>query len=185
MTKAERIRELTRNDSLFAKLRRDNQQEYIRKRLRAVDQVLSGKSLMAAAKAVGIGVESVSRWADILAEKGMDEGLLVLARPRRLARPQKLSPVRKAYLYEIIRERKPDQFGLDANRWTGEVVAEVLLRLWGVALRDSRIYQILDELGLSYQKAHRDYAEASPEAQAQFMETVKKNNRTKAAWRSH
>lgn len=43
-----------------------------------------------------------------------------------------------------------------------------------VQLKDSRIYELLEELGLSYQRAHRDYANADRQAQKEWVETVKK-----------
>ena len=45
---------------------------------------------------------------------------------------------------------------------------------WGVKLKTSRIYEILEELNLSYQKAHRDYANADKDKQKNFVETLKK-----------
>jgi transposase len=47
---------------------------------------------------------------------------------------------------------------------------------WGIELKDSRIYEILDSLNLSHQKAHRDYANADSSRQQQFVETLKKNS---------
>jgi hypothetical protein len=44
-----------------------------------------------------------------------------------------------------------------------------------VQLKDSRIYELLEELGLSYQRAHRDYATADRAAQKDWVEAVKKN----------
>ena len=41
-------------------------------------------------------------------------------------------------------------------------------------LRDSRIYAILKELGLSHQKAHRDYENADPLVQQEFVSSLKK-----------
>ena len=38
-----------------------------------------------------------------------------------------------------------------------------------------RIYEILNELNLSYQKAYRDYANASQEQQKTFILSLKKN----------
>lgn len=45
----------------------------------------------------------------------------------------------------------------------------------GVELKESRIYEILDELNLSHQKAHRDYANADKEQQNIFVSNLKKN----------
>ena len=50
-----------------------------------------------------------------------------------------------------------------------------------VQLKDSRIYELLEELGLSYQRAHRDYANADPQAQKEWVETVKKTS-ISATW---
>jgi transposase len=48
-------------------------------------------------------------------------------------------------------------------------------------LKDSRIYDILADLGLSHQKAHRDYENGDPEVQKEFVATIKKNSRTQAS----
>ena len=40
----------------------------------------------------------------------------------------------------------------------GKVISNVIELRWGVELKTTRIYEILNELNLSYQKAHRDYA---------------------------
>lgn len=45
---------------------------------------------------------------------------------------------------------------------------------WGVKLKSTRIYEILNELNLSYQKAHRDYANAEKEQQKLFIWKLKK-----------
>jgi transposase len=54
------------------------------------------------------------------------------------------------------------------------IISEVIKKLWDVDLKTSRIYDILAELRLSHQKTHRDYANASPEEQKEFVETLKK-----------
>ena len=53
-------------------------------------------------------------------------------------------------------------------------MSEVIEQRFEVRLKDSRIYELLDELGLSYQRAHRDYANADLQAQKEWVETVKK-----------
>ncbi|WP_250123572.1 winged helix-turn-helix domain-containing protein [Chroococcidiopsis sp. CCMEE 29] len=53
-------------------------------------------------------------------------------------------------------------------------MSQVLQQRWQISLKDSRIYEILDELGVSYQKVHRDYANAEPMQQQAFVQQVKK-----------
>ena len=45
----------------------------------------------------------------------------------------------------------------------GKIISNVIELRWGVRLKTMRIYEILNELNLSYQKAYRDYANASQE----------------------
>ena len=56
----------------------------------------------------------------------------------------------------------------------GKVISNVIELRWGVELKTTRIYEILNELNLSYQKAYRDYANASQEQQKTFILSLKK-----------
>ena len=56
----------------------------------------------------------------------------------------------------------------------GKITSNVIELRWGVKLKTTRIYEILNELNLSYQKAHRDYANASQEQQKTFILSLKK-----------
>lgn len=86
-----------------------------------------------------------------------------------------MSAEQKQQLKTMLEEQKPTDYGIDRYIWTGRTIIEVIKVRWDVELKDSRIYQILDELGMSHQKAHRDYENADPEAQKEFVATVKKN----------
>jgi len=75
----------------------------------------------------------------------------------------------------MILEQKPIEYGIDRNIWTGEILSNVIKYRWNIELKSARIYEILAEFNLSYQKAHRDYANADKEQQKQFVSTLKKN----------
>ena len=75
----------------------------------------------------------------------------------------------------MILEELPRDYGVDRNIWTGKIISNVIELRWGVKLKTTRIYEILNELNLSYQKAHRDYANASQEQQKTFILSLKKN----------
>ena len=62
----------------------------------------------------------------------------------------------------------------------GKIIVEVIKQKWEVDLKTSRIYEILDNLNLSHQKAHRDYDNADPEKQKKFVKVLKKNAPEKA-----
>ncbi|WP_370497277.1 winged helix-turn-helix domain-containing protein [Trichodesmium erythraeum] len=53
-------------------------------------------------------------------------------------------------------------------------MSNVIELRWGVKLKTTRIYEILNELNLSAQKAHRNYANTSQEQQKTFILSLKK-----------
>ncbi len=76
----------------------------------------------------------------------------------------------------MLLQQRPSDYGIDRQIWTGAIIAQVMEQRWGVQLKDSRIYELLHELGLSHQRGHRDYANADRQQQQQWVETVKKNS---------
>ena len=56
----------------------------------------------------------------------------------------------------------------------GKIISNVIELRWGVKLKKTRIYEILNELNLSVQKAHRNYANVSQEQQKTFILSLKK-----------
>ena len=56
----------------------------------------------------------------------------------------------------------------------GKIISNVIELRWGVKLKTTRIYEILNELNLSAQKAHINYANASQEQQKTFILSLKK-----------
>jgi transposase len=94
---------------------------------------------------------------------------------------QRLSAIR---YQRMILEERPKKYEIDREIWTGKIIATVINQKWGVELKTSRIYEILDELNLSHQKAHRDYANADPHKQKEFVEILKKTGIEKE-WREN
>ncbi len=76
----------------------------------------------------------------------------------------------------MLLSQKPIQYGIDRNIWTGKIVSSVIESRTGVRLQTTRIYEILSELNLSHQKAHRDYENADKEQQKNFISTLKKTS---------
>ncbi|MEG5067506.1 winged helix-turn-helix domain-containing protein [Microcoleus sp. B3-A4] len=74
----------------------------------------------------------------------------------------------------MILEDKPTKYGIDREIWTGKIMPAVIKQRWKVELKTSRIYEILADINISHQKAHRDYAKASPEAEGVCGSSKKK-----------
>lgn len=124
---------------------------------------------------VGCGEQTLIRWLDIYLAKG----LLGLVESITHQKPQKLNGEQKQQLKTMLLEEKPADYGIERYIWTGKIIVDVIKARWNVELKDSRVYQILAELGLSHQKAHRDYENADPVAQKEFVATVKKTGTAK------
>ena len=70
---------------------------------------------------------------------------------------ERLNPDQQQEVKEIVLNDRPTKYGIDREIWTGKIIAFVIKQRWGIELKTSRIYEILDNLNLSHQKAHRDY----------------------------
>ena len=74
----------------------------------------------------------------------------------------------------MILEKMSRDYGVDRNIWAGKIISNVIELRWGVKLKKTRIYEILNELNLSVQKAHINYANVSQEQQKTFILSLKK-----------
>ena len=74
----------------------------------------------------------------------------------------------------MVLTQQPSDYGIERQMWTGAILSKVIAQRFEVQLKDSRIYELLEEWGLSYQRAHRDYANADRAAQKNWVEVVKK-----------
>jgi len=148
-----------------------HQQQSIRKRLEAIKYLWEGKSRKAVMEKLGCARESLARWIDMYLEGGLN----ALTKRVKVQRLQRLSLEQKAEMRVMLLEEKPTDYDIDRQIWTGQIIGEVIHKRWGVALKDSRIYDLLASMGLSHQKAHRDYEHSNREVQREFVTTVKKS----------
>ena len=171
MDRLERLRNKGLDEKEWQKLWNKYQEQYIRKRLQAIKYLYEGETRKEVGAKVGCARESIATWLDIYDEKGL-KGLTKLVERER---GQSLSKEQKAEMKLMLLEQKPTTYGIDRQIWTGKIIKEVIQQRWQVELKDSRIYDILKEMGLSHQKAHRDYENADIEQQQKFVTTIKKN----------
>ena len=148
-----------------------HQQQSRRRRLLALKAIWDGQSLIQVCRSQGRPAQDAGKMA----------GQLPARRLRRLARPPKAAA--RANLEPAAAESPApcpapqDPGGLwhrqppmrpapCARQWLDEK--------WHVALGATRLYGIFDELGLSHQRAHRDYGPGRPGERAEFVEALKK-----------
>jgi transposase len=167
-TQAIRNRPFEREE--WQKLYYRHQQQYLRQRLEAIRLRSQGQTRTQVCDQVGCSYDTLSSWID----KYLEGGLSHLVSPIQHQKPSRLSVEQQQQLKVMVLSERPSDYGIERQMWTGAILSEVIAQRFQVQLKDSRIYEILDELGLSYQRAHRDYANADPIAQKDWTETVKK-----------
>lgn len=159
----------------WQKLYYQNQQSYLRARLLAIKFLAEGKSRTEVSELVNCTYKTLSSWID----KYLEGGLKKITEPIKHQTPQRLNPTQKQKFKQMLLEQTPIDYGIDRNLWTAKIMIQVINQRWNVQLKSSRIYEIIGELNLSYQKAHRDYANADRGQQRQFVEVLKKTEKSR------
>lgn len=170
MNRTQALRDKPFDADEWQKLYYRNQQQYMRYRLTAIKLLHEGHSRTQVCEHIGCRYDTLTSWMD----KYLDGGLSGLVSPIRHQKPSRLTPDQQQQLKAMVLTQRPTDYGYDRNLWTGAILSEVIEQRFGVQLKDSRIYELLSELGLSYQRAHRDYANADPNAQKEWVEVIKK-----------
>lgn len=161
------------DSELWQKLYYKCQQEYLRKRLLAIKYLYEGKTRIEVSELLNCHYKTLSTWID----KFLSGGLNNLIEPITHQVESRLNLKQKQALKKMLLSEKPIDYGIDRNIWTGKIISNVIELRWGVKLKTTRIYEILNELNLSYQKAHRDYANANKEQQKEFIWNLKKTGK--------
>ena len=141
-----------------------NQIEYLRVRLRCVKLFASGLEPKAISDSLSIDKNRVIRIIQCYIDSSY-EGLL-----KRITRkqPTLLSTDQEQAFKTTILTTHPSDHGLNANIWTGQVMIAYIKQIYQVCYK-SGIYELLERLNLSHQRAHSDYINADKEEQISFM----------------
>lgn len=169
-SRTQKLKKQQLNLEQWQKLYYQNQQSYLRARLLAIKLLAEGKTRTEVSRLLDCTYKTLTNWID----KYLDGGLEKLTESIRHRVPQRLSPGQKQQFKQMLLQQTPIDYGIDRNLWTAKIMIQVIEHKWDVQLKDSRIYEIIRELNLSYQKGHRDYANADKTKQKQFVELLKK-----------
>ena len=172
MNQTEALKNQSFDVDKWQKLYYRNQQQYIRHRLSAIRLLHQGSSRLEVCEQVGCSYDTLTSWL----RKYLQGGLKALASPIEHQKLSRLTSEQQQQLKAIILTQLPTDYGIERQMWTGAIISKVIAQRFKVQLKDSRIYELLHELGLSYQRAHRDYANANPKAQKEWVDTVKKTS---------
>jgi transposase len=170
MNRTQRIRSVAPSDpELWQKQYYRYPQQSRRRRLAAMKAICEGKSMIAVCRAQHIQRKTLEKWADDFLQGGFKTLLAPQRRPRR----QTLTPERRILLRFVLLHQTPKDYGFDRYQWTAPLVQAWIQEKWKATLSTNRLYEIFDEMGLSHQRAHRDYGPYKPAERAAFQEELK------------
>lgn len=142
----------------FKKLSRDAQDAIRIQAVQAIER--NGMMVQDAALLFQIHRGTLSRW---LAAK-RSEGLDALKTKTAPGKERKLSLAQEHRLFQVMRKKTPEDFGLDAALWTRESVARVIKKMFGVVLSLPSITRVLARLEITFKKPTRQASERDPKA---------------------
>ncbi len=148
MDRLKKLREKSFEIEVWQKLFYQYQNTRIRKRLEAVKYLYEGMTRKEVMLEVRCSRQTLITWIDMYCVGGL-EGLIQVSVSNK---PERLSGEQKAELKRMLLENKPIDYGVDRQIWTGKIISDVIKQRWDVDLRDSRVYAILKDMGLSRQK---------------------------------
>ena len=140
------------------------QQSYIRLKLQRIKLYWEGQSVQAIAKELHLSSKSIGLYLG----QYIAWGLAGLAQPTRRPQPSALSLEQRAAFKTTLLTSCPQDQGLEGRIWTGHQMKQYLKNTYQVDYK-SGIYDLLEGLNLSHQKAHADYANADVVQQKAFL----------------
>jgi transposase len=88
-----------------------------------------------------------------------------------------LTEEQKEEMKSVLLNNRPENLGFNSATWNGPILIEYIMNKYGVSYKKAQIYNILKQLGFSYQKSKGRYPEAEPLKQKEFVESLKKTHR--------
>lgn len=134
----------------------------------AVNMVLSGKSRIEVAEAVGVNRRFVGEWAKAFEASG-EAALAGGQRGRRAGEQKALNRRQEAMIRRLVVGRCPDQLKLPFALWTREAVGQLIAQRTGIKLSLTAIGTYLSAWGLTPQKPIRRATERDEAAIQAWM----------------
>lgn len=141
-------------------------------RLYAVYQVSLGLPSRKLEVLYNTSFKQITNWVHRFEQEGI-EGLK--DKPGRGRKPS-LSPGQMDILSNLLLNESPVGYGYNTETWTGPILIDWVGKSFGIEFKKAQIYNIVNRLGFSYQKAKGFYPEADKKAQEEFKDSLKKTS---------
>lgn len=140
-------------------------------RLYAVYQVALGQPSRKLEELYQTSFKQITNWVHRFEQEGI-EGLR--DKPGR-GRKSLLAADQTRALSNLLLTESPVEHGYNSETWTGPMLIDWIKKEFGIEYKKAQIYNIIKQLGFSYQKAKGFYPEADEKAKQEFKEALKKN----------
>jgi len=141
-------------------------------RLCAVYQVSIGKQPRELEETYNVSFKTIINWVHRFNQNGI-EGLIDKEKPGRKSR---LTEEQKQEIKDILLNKSPEDFSYNSATWTGALMLDYIENNYQIKYKKAQIYNIFEELGLSFQKGKGVYPESNPEKRKEQIEELKKNS---------
>lgn len=143
-------------------------QEYVRRKLRVIQAYAGGKTVHDLAQQYSLNSHTVRSYITSYTQGGFDQ----ICQPEKRPQPSRLTAQQEADFKHTLLHTHPGDHGLSGTIWTGQLMSQYLTKTYQVNYK-SGIYDLLQRLNLSHQKAHADYGNADPIKQQAFPDEFK------------
>lgn len=141
-------------------------------RLYAVYQVSLGQPSRKLEDLYQTSFKQITNWVHRFEQEGI-EGL---KDKQGRGRKPSLSDKQKDELCELLLIRSPTAYEYNTESWTGPMLIDWIKKNFGIEFKKAQIYNIIKQLGFTYQKSKGFYPEADPVAREDFKEALKKTS---------
>ena len=141
-------------------------------RLFAVYQVSLGQPSRKLEELYQTSFKQITNWVHRFEQEGID-GLR--DKPGR-GRKRLLSTEQTGELLHLLLDESPTDHGYNTETWTDPILIDWIRKSYGIEYKKAQIYNIIKQLGLSYQKAKGFYPEADEKAREEFKDSLKKTS---------
>jgi transposase len=152
------------------KLFESDENKKISLKLYAILQLSKGYSSRKLTEFYHVSFKQICNWADRFDEEGID-GLRI--KPGRGRKPRLTNDQKYQLQGDVL--KSPETFGYNTANWTGALVRHHLEKRYKVTIKLSSAYNLMREMGFSYQRAKAVYPERNEEKRAQAKADIKKN----------
>jgi transposase len=117
--------------------------------------------------------KQICNWVHQFESEGI-EGLKNKPKPGRTSR---LTQAQKDELKFVLLNNSPEEYDYNTSTWNGPIIIDYIDKKYHIKYKKAQIYNILKDMGLSFQKGRPSYPEADEKKREEFITRLKKTKR--------